>query len=212
MKYILYTEILLAMWTKPKCRISTTLCAMPQCHVVVSFFVCFVYVEFIVPLENFSLIWRRNHCRWWAANFELCSALMDFEQWGFFNVQHLLLHRPPLYNGHLRGSVTLTPVTERLAVELPLLVFTSQVCRDQGSNPDLPHASECSTSTPPQRSVNFSCGNFKILQLYVVFAGFLQCKLTFLQVSVSETLHTLNFQIDSVCWDYLDSTIFSLET
>ena len=30
-------------------------------------FVClFVYLEFIVPLENFSLIWRRKHCRWRA--------------------------------------------------------------------------------------------------------------------------------------------------
>ena len=26
--------------------------------------VMFVWVEFIVPLENFSLIWRRHHCRW----------------------------------------------------------------------------------------------------------------------------------------------------
>ena len=24
----------------------------------------FACVEFIVPLENFSLIWRRHHCRW----------------------------------------------------------------------------------------------------------------------------------------------------
>ena len=30
-------------------------------------FVClFVYLEFIKPLENFSLIWRRHHCRWRA--------------------------------------------------------------------------------------------------------------------------------------------------
>ena len=44
-------------------------------------FVCFL--EFIVPLENFSLIWRRHHCRRRAANFALCSALMAIEQWGF---------------------------------------------------------------------------------------------------------------------------------
>ena len=47
---------------------------------------------------------------------------------------------PPFYNGHLRGPVTLTSNAERLAVELSLPVFTTQVCRVRGSNPDLPHA------------------------------------------------------------------------
>ena len=50
-----------------------------------------------------SLIWRRHHCRWRAANFDLCSALMVFEQWGFFGVPHLLWHEASVYNGHLRG-------------------------------------------------------------------------------------------------------------
>ena len=31
---------------------------------------CFVYLEFIVPLENFSLLWRRHHCQWRAAHFD----------------------------------------------------------------------------------------------------------------------------------------------
>ena len=53
---------------------------------------------------------------------------------------HLLRHGPVVYNGHLRGPVTLTPVAERLAVELSLPVFTTKVCRDRGSNPDLPQA------------------------------------------------------------------------
>ena len=46
----------------------------------------FLFVlQFIVPLENFFLlIWRRHHCRWRAANFDLCSPLMVIEQWGFF--------------------------------------------------------------------------------------------------------------------------------
>ena len=101
------------------------------------FFVC---VEFIVPLENFILIWRRHHCRWRAANFDLCSALMAIEQWGFFNVPYLLWHGPTVYNGHLRGPMSLKPVAERLAVKLSLPVCTTQVCRDRGSNPDLPHA------------------------------------------------------------------------
>ena len=73
-------------------------------------FVCF---EFIVPLENFSLIWRRHHYWWRASNHDLCSALMAIEQWGFFNVQHLLWHGPTVYNVHLRGLMTLTPIAER---------------------------------------------------------------------------------------------------
>ena len=51
---------------------------------------------------------------------------------------HPLQHGSTVYDGHLRGPVALTPAAERLAVELP--VFTTKVCRDRGSNPDLPHA------------------------------------------------------------------------
>ena len=101
----------------------------------------FVCVEFIVPLENFSLLWRRHHCRWRAASFDLWSALMVIEQWGFLLTCHTYCDTGlPFYNGHLRGPVTLTPVAERLAVELSLPDFTTQVCRDRRSNPDLPHA------------------------------------------------------------------------
>ena len=66
-------------------------------------FCLFACLEFIVPLENFSLIWKRQHCRWRAAHFDLCLALMAIEQWGFFNVPHLLRQWPTVYNGHLRG-------------------------------------------------------------------------------------------------------------
>ena len=45
---------------------------------LVWFFVC---LGFIVPVENFSLIWRRHHYRWRAAKFDLCSALVAIEQW-----------------------------------------------------------------------------------------------------------------------------------
>ena len=69
---------------------------------------CFCLCEFIVLLENFSLLWRRHDCQWRADNFYLCSALMVIEQWGFFNVPHLLWYGPTLYNGHLRGPVTRT--------------------------------------------------------------------------------------------------------
>ena len=40
--------------------------------------------------ENFSLIWKRHHCRRRTANFDLCSALMGIGQGGFFSVAHLL--------------------------------------------------------------------------------------------------------------------------
>jgi hypothetical protein len=50
------------------------------------------YLRFYVLLKNFSLIWRRHHCRWRAANFGLCSALRAFEQGGIFIMPHLLWH------------------------------------------------------------------------------------------------------------------------
>ena len=37
---------------------------------------------------------------------------MAIAQWRIFNVPHLLWQGPTLYNGHLRGRVTLTPVAE----------------------------------------------------------------------------------------------------
>ena len=91
---------------------------------------------FFVPLENFSLIWSRHHCRWRAANFDPCSELMAIELWGFFSVSYLLWHGESVYNGQLRGSMTLTPNAERLAVELllPVLttfyVFLSKFCKN----------------------------------------------------------------------------------
>jgi hypothetical protein len=48
------------------------------------------YLRFYVPLKNFSLIWRRHHCRWRAANLRLCSALRALKQGGIFIVPHLL--------------------------------------------------------------------------------------------------------------------------
>ena len=45
------------------------------------------------------------------------------EQWGFFSVSHLLRHEVSVYNGHLRGPVTLTTIAKPVAVELSLPVF-----------------------------------------------------------------------------------------
>ena len=69
----------------------------------------------MVPLENFSLIWRRHHSRWRAE--QLCTALMAIELWGSFSVLHLLCHGACVYDVHLRGPVTLTPIAESVAEE-----------------------------------------------------------------------------------------------
>ena len=88
-----------------------------------------------VLLEKFSLIWRRQHCRWRTAHFDLYSALMSIEQWGFFSVPHVLWHRASVHNGHRRGPVTLTIVADRLALELSLPVLMTKVCHSWDSNP-----------------------------------------------------------------------------
>jgi hypothetical protein len=50
------------------------------------------YLGFYVPLKNFSLIWRRHHCRWRAAKFRPMLGAQAFEQGGIFIVPHLLWH------------------------------------------------------------------------------------------------------------------------
>ena len=64
--------------------------------------------------------------------FRVFSAVI--EQWGFFNVAHILWQRASIYNVYLRGPVKHTPVAERLVVELSLLVLTTLVCRGWNSN------------------------------------------------------------------------------
>ena len=63
--------------------------------------------------ENFSLIWRRHHYGYRTAKFDLNSTLLAIEQWELFCVSHLLWNGASVYNGHLRGSVTLTPIVEQ---------------------------------------------------------------------------------------------------
>ena len=101
--------------------------SVPKIKLMSPFFVCFfVWVQ----IKNFSLIWRRHHYRWRAANFDLYSALMAIEHWawGFFGVSHLW-QGASIYNGRLRGPVTLAPVAERLAVELSPSLFTTLLSR-----------------------------------------------------------------------------------
>ena len=63
--------------------------------------------------------------RWRASNFDLCSALMALEQWGFFSMPHQLWHGTFVCNDHLRDPVTLTPIAEHLTVGLSLPIFTT---------------------------------------------------------------------------------------
>ena len=70
-----------------------------------------------------TLIWIPHHCWWRAANYDHCSAHLAIEQWGFFSLPHLLWHGASVYNGRLQRSMTLTPISERLAVKLSLHVF-----------------------------------------------------------------------------------------
>ena len=54
---------------------------------------------------------------------------MAIEQLGFFSVPYLLSHGASVYNGHLQGPVALTPIAERLAVEMSQPVFMTKVFR-----------------------------------------------------------------------------------
>ena len=83
----------------------------------------FVCLGFLVILENLSLIWRRRHCRWRAANFNLYSALIVIVKWGIFSVSHLLWQGASSYHRHLQWPVTFTPIAERLPVDLSLSEF-----------------------------------------------------------------------------------------
>ena len=81
-------------------------------------FNCLVFSLFVwgvfVPLENCSLIWKRHHYRWRAANFDIWSALMVIQLKGFFNMPHILWHSPRTHD---------TLVAKRWAVELSLPAF-----------------------------------------------------------------------------------------
>ena len=94
-------------------------------------------IVLFVCVFTYSLLWKRHHYRWRAANIDLYSALMAIEQWGLFSVPDLQWHGASV---HLRGPVTLARTCFRaLAVKLSLLVLTTYVYRARESNPDLPH-------------------------------------------------------------------------
>ena len=57
-----------------------------------------------------------------------------------FSMPHLLWHVASVYNGHLRGPVTLAPIAERLSVELSLPDFTFRSVAAGIRTPNLPLA------------------------------------------------------------------------
>ena len=73
-----------------------------------------VYLKFFVPLENFSLIWRRHHCRW-MRGLQILTCVRHL--WplssaaGFFSVPYLPWHGASIYDDYLRVPITLTPNT-----------------------------------------------------------------------------------------------------
>ena len=89
----------------------------------VQLFLC-VCLGFYVSLK---FIWRCHHFRWRAVNFKLCSAIMAIEQWRFLSVSYLLWNRAFLYDGQLRGPLTVKPIAEHLAVYLSIPVFMTSV-------------------------------------------------------------------------------------
>ena len=92
----------------------------------VCLFVClFVYRpirEFFTHMEMSPL--PVKGCKFWP-------MLGTNGHWtvGVLSAPHLLQLGASVYNNHLRGPVALTPIVDSLAVELPLPVFTTKVCR-----------------------------------------------------------------------------------
>ena len=83
----------------------------------------FVCLWFILPLENFSLIWRHHPfllkgCKFWP-------MLGTLGHWAVKVLQRATptVTRASVHNGHLRGPVTLARIAKRLAVELSLPVL-----------------------------------------------------------------------------------------
>ena len=128
--YILGDLLHYDLWAKIM-RLNSSNQKIPTVHTKIAFYkhkTLILHVQFpfstlmYVCLEShsriFLLIWRRHHCRWRAANFDLCSALFVIVQSGLFSVPHLQCLWASVYNGHFRGPVTLTTNAEHLVVEL----------------------------------------------------------------------------------------------
>ena len=85
-------------------------------------FVCLVCFETVLgPTREFFTDMERStlpmkDCKFWP---------IIGNHWGFFSVPHLMWDGTSIYNGYLRGPVTLAHVTERVAVDLTLPILTT---------------------------------------------------------------------------------------
>ena len=97
-----------------------------------------------------------KRCKFWHGR-QLRPLIMSSEV--FFSVPHLLWHWISVYNGHLQEPVTLTPIAERLTVELSLPVITTYTQPTAYGANALTH---CATATAPATVVNdqISFGNW----------------------------------------------------
>ena len=108
------------------------LCTKTLCTCNQSFNCLFVCLGFFISLEKVSLIWRRHHYRWRAAQFVISLALMSNRQWGFFRVSHLLWHGTSVYNGQDPWHSHLLPSVWWWSCHYQ--VFTTKFCRSWNSN------------------------------------------------------------------------------
>ena len=76
--------------------------------------------EFFTHMETLPLLVKG--CKFWP-------MLATHSHWAvrYISVQHLLWYVLSVYNGHLRGPMTLSPLTERLAVELSLPILNNDI-------------------------------------------------------------------------------------
>ena len=68
-----------------------------------------------------------GHFLCWEFSFFVWLFVWGYGHWAMrvLSLPHLLWHGASVYNGHLRGTMTLTTIAERLAVEMSLPVFTT---------------------------------------------------------------------------------------
>ena len=132
-----FVPVLVEIWeTNQTCSVQLSkfrLCHIRYEHIKtfvdLYFYVCLFVCLFIclfgffIPLENFLLIWRSHHWRWRAVKFDLCSTFKAIERWGLFSMPYLLWYGTSVYNGHLRGPVTITHFVKGLPVKLSLPVL-----------------------------------------------------------------------------------------
>ena len=79
--------------------------------------------------EDVTIAGERLH------NLTYARHLWVIEPSGLLGVPHLLRHGASVYNGHLRGQVTLTSNPKRLAVEMSLTYFYDLSLSDSNTQP-----------------------------------------------------------------------------